>query len=100
MAFGISRDELEEWKNKVAAGKIAFITHFWQDPRFMDVTSVTKVGCNDLQKLVEWGHSYGLKREWIHNRNVYPHFDLLGEIQLKVLKAEGLHSHIQRFKIK
>ena len=30
-------------------------------------------------ELVAWGHRYGLKPEWIDDRNALPHFDLFGE---------------------
>lgn len=99
MAFGINREELICWKKRVSKGEIAFLTHFWQDDRFPNCTSVTKVGCSDLKKLVKWGQKYHLKKEWIHQKEKYPHFDLFGEIQLKVLKNEGLYNHIQRFRL-
>ncbi|WP_102346621.1 hypothetical protein [Bacillus sp. Marseille-P3661] len=99
MAFGIKRHELEEWKSVVESGNIAFLTHYWIHPRFPDCTTVTKVGCSDLNKLIHWGHQYGLKQEWIHNRSKFPHFDLIGIKQVEILKQEGLISHIQRFKM-
>ncbi|MEW9668926.1 hypothetical protein [Ammoniphilus sp. 3BR4] len=99
MAFGIRRDELNLWKQRVAAGEIAFLTHFWQHPRFPEIKTVTKVGCSDIEKLAEWGELYGLQKEWIHNRTGYPHFDLLGERQQEILKREGLLDHLQRFRI-
>lgn len=51
MAFGIKRKELVEWKKKVSQGEIAFLTHYWIDDRFPGMTTVTKVGCADLEKL-------------------------------------------------
>lgn len=99
MAFGIRREELVRLKEKVKAGEIAFLTHYWQHPRFPDVKTVTKAGCIDIVRLVEWGKRYDLKEEWIHHRAGYPHFDLLGERQEKILKSEGLHDHLHRFKI-
>jgi len=99
MAFGIKRTELEIWKKIVSCGEIAFITHYWRHPRFPDVTTVTKAGCNDISKLVKWGARYDLKEEWIHHRDHYPHFDLIGETQIKVLLAEGLDNHLKRFKL-
>lgn len=94
MAFGIKRNELYEWKQKVSEGQIAFITHYWIDDRFPNCKTVTKVGCSDVKKLIAWGESHGLKPEWIDDRNKsYPHYDLLGEIQIKILKKEGL-SHL------
>ena len=66
MAFGITRQELMNWKRQVKRGEIAFLTHYWQDERFPNATTVTKVGCNQITKLIEWGNQYGLKKEWIH----------------------------------
>jgi len=100
MAFGIKRTELDDWKKKVLNGEIAFITHYWQHPRFPGMTTVTKAGCNDISKLIKWGARYNLQEEWIHQRDHYPHFDLIGETQIKVLVAEGLANHLQRFKIR
>ncbi|QFT89017.1 hypothetical protein FIU87_10200 [Bacillus sp. THAF10] len=97
MAFGIKREELQEWKRKVSAGEMAFITHYWIHPRFKGITTVTKAGCLDLQKLVKWGKKYGLKEQWIHNRSEFPHFDLIGDTQLEVLKHEGQWDQIERF---
>jgi len=31
------------------------------------------------EELVAWGQRYGLKPEWIDDRNALPHFDLFGE---------------------
>jgi hypothetical protein len=97
MAFGIRRQELMEWKEKVKRGEIAFLTHYWYDERFPEYTSVTKVGCSDIEKLAAWGKQYGLRKEWIHHRGEFPHFDLLGETQKKILQQEGLTEHLQRF---
>lgn len=95
MAFGISRKELQEWKKKVDNGEIAFLTHYWVDDRFPESKTVTKVGCNDLHKLMEWGRQYGLKPEWIDRRkDGYSHFDLLGAKQKEILKKEGLLQHL------
>ncbi|MFD0824089.1 hypothetical protein ACT8ZR_00240 [Neobacillus sp. M.A.Huq-85] len=95
MAFGIRRDELNEWKRKIDRGEIAFLTHYWLDDRFPEYKTVTKVGCNDLEKLAEWGSKYGLKKEWIdHRKDGYSHFDLLGKRQKEILQAEGLLDHI------
>lgn len=99
MAFGINRTELKEWKNQVQQNKIAFLTHFWYDPRFPECNTVTKVGCTDLERLSAWGRKYGLKREWIDQRSHFPHFDLLGERQLMILKAEKQWEQIARFKL-
>ncbi|TDQ39754.1 hypothetical protein [Aureibacillus halotolerans] len=100
MAFGIKRHELMHWKRAVARGEIAFLTHYWIHPDKDDVRTITKAGCRDVDKLVKWGATYGLKKEWIHFREAYPHFDLFGHIQWTVLKREGLDSHLVRFQIK
>lgn len=63
MAFGISKQQVKEWKNTINRGEIAFLTHFWLDERFPNTKSVTKVGCNDLNRLAEWGEKYQLKKE-------------------------------------
>ncbi|SFA89094.1 MULTISPECIES: hypothetical protein [unclassified Bacillus (in: firmicutes)] len=94
MAFGIKREELMEWKRRVESGEIAFLTHYWVDDRFPDARTVTKVGCKDLVKLIKWGQQYGLEKEWIHHRQGYPHFDLLGSRQKEILIAEGLQKHL------
>jgi hypothetical protein len=96
MAFGIKRQELQAWKKKVSQGELAFITHYWLDPRFPQCKTVTKVGCSDVEKLVEWGKGYGLKREWIHEREKFPHFDLLGERQQEILEKEGLSHQLEK----
>ncbi|MFC4183998.1 hypothetical protein [Saccharococcus thermophilus] len=97
MAFGIRRQELMEWKAKVKRGEIAFLTHYWYDERFPEYTTVTKVGCADIEKLAAWGKKYGLRKEWIHHRSEFSHFDLLGETQKKILQQEGLTDHLLRF---
>lgn len=77
-------------ETKIDAGEIAFLTHYWYDERFPNAKTVTKVGCNDLNKLVQWGKKYGLKKEWIDYRaEGYSHFDLIGEWEIRILKAEG-----------
>ncbi|UOQ42952.1 hypothetical protein MUN89_13420 [Halobacillus salinarum] len=99
MAFGINRNELRSWKTKVKRGEIAFLTHFWLDDRFPGCDSVTKVGCSDLQKLAEWGNSYGLDPKWIHRDDHYPHFDLFGDRQLRILRKESQWNQIERFQL-
>ncbi|MBD0406448.1 hypothetical protein CHH79_00230 [Bacillus siamensis] len=99
MAFGITRRELERWKRDVSEGKIAFLTHYWLDDRFPEAKTVTKAGSSDLDKLIRWGSEYGLKPEWIHHKNAFPHFDLLGETQKRILEKEHLTDHIRRFKL-
>lgn len=100
MAFGISREQIKEWKQKVDQGEIAFLTHYWYDERFPHAKTVTKVGCNDLEKLIRWGKQYGLKKEWIHYRkDGYSHYDLIGDIEKKILIKEGLSPMIHKKKI-
>jgi hypothetical protein len=99
MAFGITRKELEEWKRKVRAGEIAYLTHYWLHPDFPGITSVTKAGCRDLEKLKKWAKEHGLNPKYIHKRSEYPHFDLIGEKQKEILIKEKLWEHIERFKI-
>src|SRR5690625_2844732 len=99
MAFGIDRKELEIWKKRVKNGEIAFLTHFWIDDRFPKCYTVTKVGCNDLNKLINWGKTYELQKEWIHHRKKFPHFDLFGAKQKEILIKEHMWEHIERFKL-
>lgn len=98
MAFGIDRRQLQEWKQAVTRGEIAFLTHYWLDDRFPGINTVTKVGCSDVGKLAEWGKQYGLKKEWMHARDEYPHFDLLGERQEEILSREGQLDQLTRLK--
>ncbi|MFB5663084.1 hypothetical protein [Alteribacillus sp. HJP-4] len=100
MAFGISKSELNEWKEKASNGRVSLLTHYWYDPRFPEHRSVTKAGCTDIDILIQWGRKYGLKEEWIHQREHFPHFDLLGDRQLRILQAEGKYDHIRRFILK
>ncbi|MFS0575039.1 hypothetical protein AB1K83_05365 [Sporosarcina sp. 179-K 3D1 HS] len=97
MAFGIKRAELVAWKTAVQQGKIAFLTHYWLDDRFPGCKTVTKAGCADLEKLIDWGRQYGLKKEWIDMRDDYPHFDLFGETERRILHNEGLIHQLNRF---
>lgn len=99
MAFGINRRELSMWKQQVSAGKVAFLTHYWQDERFPNCYTITKVGCIILPRLIEWGKQYGLDKDWIHHHNAYPHFDLFGKKQKEILQQEELDDHIKRFKL-
>ncbi|MFZ7942285.1 MULTISPECIES: hypothetical protein [Bacillaceae] len=95
MAFGIKRQDINDWKRKIDEGEIAFLTHYWLDDRFPDSKTVTKVGCLDLDRLAVWGQQYGLKKEWIHHRaDGYSHFDLIGQRQKEILLQEGLLEHI------
>lgn len=99
MAFGITRDQLNEWKETVLRGEIAYLTHYWLDPRFPGVRTVTKVGCSDLARLTAWCVSYSLNPRYIHNRPPFPHFDLMGSKQVEILRSERLWSHLERFKL-
>ncbi|MFF5398486.1 hypothetical protein ACFY5J_13215 [Peribacillus butanolivorans] len=95
MAFGIKRVDVAAWKQQIDQGQIAFLTHYWLDDRFPGCKTVTKVGCNDLERLAEWGKKYGLKKEWIHHRkDGYSHFDLLGARQKEILKAEDIKERL------
>lgn|SRR5690606_38561575 len=100
MAFGIKREELDRWKSEVTAGNIAFLTHYWIDERFPGCSTVTKVGCSDLEKLKLWGRQYGLRPEWLDLRGNYPHFDLFGDRQKSILEAENLLEQVERLEKK
>jgi hypothetical protein len=97
MAFGIKREELQLWKEKVKRGEIAFITHYWLDDRFPGMKTVTKVGCADIERLIQWGEKYGIPSRFIDKRSDYPHFDLLGDRQVEILKKENLLDQLKRF---
>jgi hypothetical protein len=99
VAFGITREELAAWKTAVARGDIAFLTHYWLDPRFPGVRTVTKAGCSDTAKLAAWCRSYGLNPAYIHHRPPFPHYDLIGRKQVEILRAEGLFEHIAKFRL-
>ncbi|WP_028547456.1 hypothetical protein [Paenibacillus sp. UNC451MF] len=97
MAFGIARHELNEWKRKVAQGQIAYLTHYWYEPRFPGIKTVTKVGCSDLPLLRNWCVQNGLDPNYIHHRAEFPHYDLIGSKQKEILVQEQLWEHIRRF---
>ncbi|MFC5452843.1 hypothetical protein [Paenibacillus aestuarii] len=99
MAFGVTKSELNAWKSKCAQGEIAFLTHYWLDPRFSGVKTVTKVGCCDVDRLQAWCRANGLDPAYIHYREQYPHYDLIGKKQVEILKKEELIDHLQRFKL-
>ena len=99
MAFGIKREELINWKEQVMKGEIAFLTHYWQDDRFPGCYTVTKVGCSDINKLINWGKHYNLREEWVDLKESFPHFDLFGDKQKEVLMNEDKWSHIYKFKL-
>lgn len=67
-----------------------FLTHYWLDDRFPHANTVTKAACQDMKQLIEWGEKHGLKKEWIHDRAGFPHFDLIGETQKELYKRSGL----------
>lgn len=100
MAFGVKRPELIAWKKAVSSGQIAFLTHYWLDDRFPNCNTVTKVGCNDLEKLKAWGRKYHLSANWIHRDPNFPHYDLFGEKQVDILQAEEKFEQLQRFSLK
>lgn len=99
MAFGITREELNKWKQAVSRGEIAFLTHYWIDPRFPGIKTVTKVGCANRKLLSDWCIAHGLNPEYIHDRPPYPHYDLLGQKQKEILQKENLLDHLERFRI-
>lgn len=99
MAFGITRAELNAWKLAVTNGEIAYLTHYWFDPRFPDLTTVTKVGNANLERLSKWCIENGLNPKYIHNRLPFPHFDLMGPKQKEILQKENLSNHLARFKM-
>ncbi len=98
MAFGLKRQELVSWKTSVRKGEIAFLTHYWIDKRFPGCKTVTKVGCADIESLIQWGAQYGLKPEWIDYKEGYPHFDLFGQFEEMILRKEGRIDQLNRFK--
>ncbi|WP_010095673.1 hypothetical protein [Ornithinibacillus scapharcae] len=100
MAFGLKREEVKKWKEYVENGEIAFLTHYWLDDRFPGCTTVTKVGCNNIERLITWGEQYNLSSEWIHMDEKYPHFDLFGRKQIEVLEKEGQLEQLHRFNLK
>lgn len=97
MAFGISKHELQQWKQIVSRGEIAFLTHYWYDPRFPQFKTVTKVGCSDLTQLKRWCLDNGLDPQYIHNRRPYPHFDLIGPKQAELLQKYSDERQIKHF---
>jgi hypothetical protein len=97
LAFGITRQELQQWKAAVTRGEIAFITHYWIDPRFPGMKTVTKVGCSNPQLLTAWCTANGLNPAYIHQRPPFPHYDLFGRKQIEILQKEQLWDHLQRF---
>jgi hypothetical protein len=99
MAFGISRKEMNAWKDKVSQGEIAYLTHYWLDSRFPGMTTVTKVGCADLVRLSKWCEQNGLNPRYIHHRADFPHYDLVGKKQKEILLQEQQWDQITRFRL-
>ncbi|MFS0727960.1 hypothetical protein [Paenibacillus sp. 1P07SE] len=99
MAFGITRSEMKRWKEQVQRGEIAYLTHYWLEPRFPGIRTVTKVGCSDIAKLSDWCIGYGLDPRYIHHRQHYPHFDLIGSRQREILLLERQLEQMERFGI-
>src|SRR5699024_4968534 len=99
MAFGLTRFELNKWKEEVNSGVIAIITHYWQDNRFPNATTVTKVGCSDLNKLIECDNKYYLHPEWILYRQDYPHIDLFSITHNNVIINEKKFKQINKFNL-
>jgi len=99
MAFGVNRQQLAAWKSEVSRGEIAFLTHYWVDERFPGIRTVTKVGCRDIRKLRAWCLSHQLNPAYIHMRDEYPHFELIGPRQKEILMKEQLWDQIERFKL-
>ncbi|WP_334075489.1 MULTISPECIES: hypothetical protein [Paenibacillus] len=97
MAFGVTRDELNAWKKAVSRGEIAYLTHYWLDPRFPGSKTVTKVGCSDPARLRAWCLKHDLNPEYIHHRSPFPHFDLLGPKQREILIEEEQWGQLERF---
>ncbi|MBD3858394.1 hypothetical protein IEE86_01495 [Bacillus sp. 28A-2] len=97
MAFGIKRSDLNAWKSTVRQGKVALLTHYWLDDRFPNANTVTKAACQDIGQLIAWGETHGLKKEWIHVREGFPHFDLIGEWQERILQKERSLGNIQEY---
>lgn len=97
MAFGIDREELQAWKDKVKRGEIAFLTHYWYEPRFPSCRTVTKVGCSDVSRLTDWCLANGLPPKYIHHRQPFPHFDLIGPKQQEILQREKQWHQLRKF---
>jgi hypothetical protein len=97
MAFGITREELRQWKEQVSRGEIAYLTHYWFEPRFPECRTVTKVGCSDVERLAAWCMEHDLNPRYIHRRKPYPHFDLIGDKQKEILRKERLWDQLIRF---
>jgi hypothetical protein len=99
VAFGITRAELNTWKEAVTRGETAYLTHYWFDPRFPDYRTVTKVGNANLERLTHWCNQNGLNPRYIHNRPPFPHFDLMGHRQVEILLRENMQQHLERFRL-
>jgi hypothetical protein len=99
MAFGINRQQLAAWKKAVNNGEIAYLTHYWLDHRYPGARTVTKVGCSDLNRLTAWCLEHGLQPRYIHRRQPFPHFDLIGPRQKEILAQAGLWDQIHKFNL-
>lgn len=99
MAFGLKRKDLIRWKEDVKKEEISFLTHYWQDNRFPGSYTVTKVGCSNVNKLIQWGKKYQLRSEWIHLDKNFPHFDLFGEKQKEILTSESQFEQLEKFNL-
>ena len=100
MAFGVTKTELSRWKEKAKQGHVSFLTHFWYDTRFPQYKTVTKAACMNRETLIAWGKQYGLKEKWIHERDEFPHFDLIGDIEKEILIKEGCEQKLLRLENK
>ncbi|EUJ33316.1 hypothetical protein MFLO_03215 [Listeria floridensis FSL S10-1187] len=101
MAFGVKRDELKAFQQKAESGEVALLTHYWLDKRFPNSKTVTKAASSDLEALKKWGSQYHLPEAYIdYGHKNLPHYDLFGEIQLKVLEQEGKWDQIERFHLR
>jgi len=50
-----------------------------------------------MEQLIAWGQKHGLKKEWIHVREGFPHFDLIGDSQKRILQKERSLGNIQEY---
>ena len=71
-----------------SARESRLLTHYWLDDRFPNANTVTKAACQDMKQLMALGRNTWIKKEWIHVREGFPHFDLIGESQERILQKE------------
>ncbi|EUJ17253.1 hypothetical protein MAQA_13825 [Listeria aquatica FSL S10-1188] len=101
MAFGVQREELIAFKKKAEQGEVALLTHYWLDDRFPNSKTVTKAASADIEALKRWGRKYHLPENYIdYGHKDLPHYDLFGDIQLKILEEEGKWDQIDRFHLR